>query len=100
MILNWKRNNTIPQGLNWELYPDMDEPTKLHSTPRIHKKWAPLRPIVSSCRNITYKAAQYPASILSPLGGTTICSTKNSNKLADMLRDLEVPPGQKLTSVL
>ena len=64
--LKWKRNGSISDKLYWKLYPELEEPQKLYGTPKIHKNNTPLRPIVSSCGSITYNAAKYLASILSP----------------------------------
>ena len=63
-----------------------------------HKPNAPLRSIVSCCGSITYNAARYLATVLSPLVGNTIHSVKNSKELVDKLKGLVVPPGQKLVS--
>ena len=53
---------------------------------------------MSCCGSITYNAARYLATVLSPLVGTTIHSVKNSKELVDKLEDLVVPPGRKLVS--
>ena len=45
---------------------------------------------------ITYNAARYLTTVLSPLVGNTIHSVKNSKELVDQLKGLVVPPGQKL----
>ena len=57
-----------------------------------------LRPIVSSCSSITYRAAKYLTSILTPLVGTIEHSVKNTKELVGKLQTLVVPPGQKLVS--
>ena len=66
ILRKWKRNGSISDNLYWKLYPESEEPQKLYGTPKIHKNNTPLRPIVSSCGSITYNAAKYLASILSP----------------------------------
>ena len=54
-------------------------PRKLNGTPKIHKNNTLLRPIVSSCGSITYNAAKYLASILSPpLWVRTVTASKTS----------------------
>ena len=53
---------------------------------------------MSCCGSITYNAARYLATVLSPLVGNTIHSVKNSKELVDKLKGLVVPPGQKLVS--
>ena len=93
----WKKDKSISERLYWRLYPNAEEAPKLYGTPKIHKPNAPLRPIVSCCGSITYNAARYLATVLSPLVGTQH-SVKNSKELVDKLRGLVVPPGQKLVS--
>ena len=85
----WKRNGSISDKLYWKLYPESDEPPKLYGTPKIHKNNTPLRPIVSSCGSITYNAAKYLASILTPLVGKNCHSIKNTKELVDELRGPE-----------
>ena len=76
----------------------LEEPPKLYGTPKIHKNNTPLRPIASSCCSITYNAAQYLASILTPLVGKNCHSINNTKELVDKLRGLEIPPARKLVS--
>ena len=66
ILRKWKRNGSISDKLYWKLYPESEERQKLYGTPKIHKNNTPLSPIVSSCGSITYNAAKYLASILSP----------------------------------
>ena len=94
----WKKDKSISERLYWRLYLNAEEAPKLYGTPKIHKPNAPLRPIVSCCGSITYNAARYLATVLSPLVGNTIHSVKNSKELVDKLKGLVVPPGQKLVS--
>ena len=65
-LRKWKRNGSISDKLYWKLYPKSEEPQKLYWTPKLHKNNTPFRPIVSRCGSITYNAAKYLASILSP----------------------------------
>ena len=78
--------------------PNAEEAPKLYGTPKMHKPDAPLRPIVSCCGSITYNVVRYLAIVLSPLVGHTIYSVRNSKELVGKLKDLVVPPGQKLVS--
>ena len=98
ILRKWKRNGSISDKLYWKLYPESEEPPKLYGTPKIHKNNTPLRPIVSSCGSITYNAAKYLASILTPLVGKNCHNFKNTKELVDKLRDLEIPPARKLVS--
>ena len=94
----WKRNGSISDKLYWKLYPELEEPPKLYGTPKIHKNNTPLRPIVSSCGSITYNAAKYLGSILTPLVVKNCHTIKNTKELVDKLRGQEIPPAQKLVS--
>ena len=58
----------------------------------------PLRPIVSSIGSITYEAAKYLAVVIGPLVGKTEHHIKNSTDFVQKIKDLEVPPSQKLVS--
>ena len=66
ILRKWKRYGSISGKLYWKIYPESGESQKLYGTPKIHKNNTPLRPIESSCGSITYNAAKYEASILSP----------------------------------
>lgn len=70
----------------------------MYGMPKIHKANHPLRPIVSNCGSITYRAAKYLAGVLNPLVGKNGYSVANLKELAVKLKDLEIPPPQKLVS--
>ena len=70
----------------------------MYSLPKIHKADAPLRPIVASRGSITYNAARVLADVLSPLVGKTEHHIQNNGDFVNKVKDLEVPPGQKLVS--
>ena len=78
--------------------PSRKNPQNYMGRLRYKKHNTPLRPIVSSCGSITYNAAKYLASILTPLVGTNCHSIKNTKELVDKLRGLEIPPARKLVS--
>ena len=48
------------------VYPTGCVPPKFYGLPKIHKPDTPLRPIVSSCRSVTYGVAKELAKILNP----------------------------------
>ena len=58
----------------------------------------PLGSIVASRGSITYNAAHELADVLSPLVGKTEHHIQNSGDFVNKVKDLEVPPGQKLVS--
>jgi hypothetical protein len=98
MIRRWQREDQLTNELKYKIYPTAAEVPKIYGTPKIHKANAPLRPIVSSIGSITYKAARLIADILNPLVGNTEHHITNSGDFVDKIKDLEVPPGQKLVS--
>ena len=57
-----------------------------------------LSPIVWSIGSITYEAAKYLAVVIGPLVGKTEHHIKNSTDFVQKIKDLEVPPSQKLVS--
>ena len=69
-----------------------------YGLPKVHKNNVPLRPIVSSIGSITYKTAQFLASILSPLVGKTEHVVKNNTQFVKKIKELKVPPGRKMVS--
>ncbi|KAL9953266.1 hypothetical protein ACROYT_G040655 [Oculina patagonica] len=66
--------------------------------PKIHKKDAPLRPIVSSIGSVMYDTAKFLAKIMKPLVGLNGHHIVNSEDFVNKIAELEVPPGQKLVS--
>ena len=70
----------------------------MYGLPKIHKAKAPLRPIVASQGSITYNAACVLVDVLSPPVGKTEHHIQDSGDFVNKVKDLEVPPGQKLVS--
>ena len=97
-LKSWKKDGTISDQLYHKIYPTSEEVPKFYGLPKIHKKDAPLRPIVSSIGSITYPAAKYLTSILNPLVGKNPHFIKNSEDFVKKIADLEVPPPRKLVS--
>ena len=83
---------------SWDSYPTAEETPKMYGLPKMHKANAPLRPIVASRGSITYNAARVLADVLSPLVGKPEHHIQNSGDFVNKVKDLEVPPGQKLVS--
>ena len=107
MIRRWQREDPIPTPLKHFIYPTSEEIPKMYGLPKIHKANAPLRPhkanvplrpIIASQGSLTYNPSSVLADILSPLVGKSECHIKNSGDFVDKIKNLEVPPGQKLTS--
>jgi len=66
-----KKNDSIQEHLYKRLYPTSETVPKLYGLPKIHKKDASLRPIVSSIGSVMYPTAKYLASVIGPLAGNT-----------------------------
>ncbi|XP_072037416.1 uncharacterized protein [Amphiura filiformis] len=98
IIREWQHSDPIPQDIKHKIYPTTEEVPKVYGTPKIHKPEAPLRPIVSSIGSLSYNAAKVLANILSPLVGKTEHHIHNSGEFVEKVKNLEVPPGQKLIS--
>ena len=97
-LKKWKDEEKIIYGQWKYLYPTSENHPKFYGLPKIHKKDAPLRPIVSSIGSITYNAARHLANILGPLVGKTEHHIKNSFEFTRKIRKLEVPPTQQMVS--
>jgi hypothetical protein len=98
IINQWKNEDTISENLAKYLKSQGGVPPRVYGTPKIHKPSVPLRPIVSSLGSVTYNVAKYLARALSPLVGKTEHYVKDSQDFVKKIKDLEVPPGQKLIS--
>jgi hypothetical protein len=64
-----KEEGAIDNTLYYKLNPTACDKPKLYGLPKIHKKDAPLRPIVSSIGSVTHDIARFVADIISPLVG-------------------------------
>ena len=98
MIRRWQREDPIPTPLKYFIYPTSEEIPKMYGLPKINKVNVPLRPIVASRGSLTYNASSVLADILGPLVGKSEHHIKNSGDFVDKIKNLEVPPGQKLIS--
>ena len=98
LLKKWKQQQRISDRLYFQLYPTAEIIPKLYGLPKIHKKDAPLRPIVSSIGSIMYQPAKHLAKTLGPLVGKSIHHINNTDHLIEKIKELEVPPSQKLVS--
>ncbi|KAL9986803.1 hypothetical protein ACROYT_G001002 [Oculina patagonica] len=97
-LRNWRKEGKIPGYLYNQLYPTAENVPKFYGLPKIHKKDAPLRPIVSSIGSVMYDTAKFLAKIMKPLVGLNGHHIVNSEDFVNKIAELEVPPGQKLVS--
>ena len=66
--------------------------------PKIHKHDIPLRPIVSFVNTPTYGVSSFLAKMLSPVGGNTENTVKNSYHFAEFVRGKNLKADQVLIS--
>ena len=66
MLTRWKGSNSVSQEPYDSLYPAGECTPKMYGLPKIHKKEAPLRPIVSSIGSVMYQSAKYLARLIGP----------------------------------
>ena len=66
ILRDWRREGRISDSLYSQLYPTAENIPKFYGLPKIHKKDAPLRPIVSSIGSVMYNTAKFLAKILRP----------------------------------
>ena len=57
ILKDWRREGRIPDSLYNQLYPTAENIPKFYGLPKIHKKDAPRRPIVSSIDSVMYNTA-------------------------------------------
>ena len=98
IIRKWQKGDPIPQPLKDRIYPTAEKTPKMYGLPRSTRPMPPLRPTVASRGSITYNAARVLADVLSPLVGKTEHHIQNSSDFVNKVKDLEVPPSQKLVS--
>ena len=80
-----KAARNLDESYYKRLYPTSAMVPRFYGLPKVHKKDAPLRPIVASRGSITYDTAQHLAFILSPIVGQNEYAIQNS---AAMVKDL------------
>ena len=92
------KKNNIQEPVYKRMYTTSETVPKLYGLPKIHKKDAPLRPIVSNIGSVMYPTAKYLANVICPLAGNTTHHIVNSVDFFQNIKGLEVPPGNKLVS--
>ena len=80
------------------MYPTGCVPPKFYGLPKIHKPDTPLRPIVSSCRSVTYGVAKELAKILKPLVGKTSHHISSTQAFVEQVKYIILAPGECLSS--
>ena len=96
MLKRWKGGNSISQELYNRFYPTAECTPKMYGLPKIHKKEAPLRPIVSSIGSVMYHSAKYLARVIGPLVGHSEHHIINSVDFVKKVQNLELSPTDKL----
>ena len=73
-------------------------PPTFYGLPKIHKPDTPLRPIVSSCRSVTYGVAKKLAKILKPLGGKSPHHINSTQNFVEQVKHITLAPEECLSS--
>ena len=97
-LRNWRKESRIPDYLYNQLHPTAENVPKFYGLPKIHKKDATLRRIVSSIGSVMYNTAKFLAKIIRPLVGHNGHHIISSEDFTNKIADLEVPTGQKPVS--
>jgi len=72
------------------MYPTQENIPRMYCTPKIHKRGAPLRPIVDYTGSIGYNTSKALAEILAPMFGTTEHHVRNYRDLAEFMKDFTI----------
>ena len=80
------------------MYPTGCVPPKFYGLSKIHKPDTPLRPIVSSCRSITYGVTKELAKILKPLVGKFPHHITSTQDFVEQAKQIKLEPGECLSS--
>ena len=98
ILKNMKTESEMDDNTYKWIYPTGASAPKFFGLPKIHKKEAPLRPIVSSIGSVTYGVAKELSRILKPLVGRSIYHVNNSKKFADEIMNTRLEEGECITS--
>ena len=98
-ILKRVKNQTSLHSVTYKsMYPTGCVPPKFYGFPQIHKPDTPLRPIVSSCRSITYGVAKELTKILKLLVGESPHHINSTHDFVEQVKHITLAPGECLSS--
>ena len=80
-----------------KMYPTGASPPKFYWLLKIHKKYIPLRPIVSSIGSDSYGVAKILARIIKPLVSSSQHHVQNSQQFADDMKEIKLEEGECIT---
>ena len=95
----WKRKNYINEKIAYSLKSSNPLPARFHELPKIHKPNHPLTPIVSFCDITTCNLASFYNDIISNNIIGLISRVRKSFDFVKKIKNLQVPPGQKIISL-
>ena len=93
-----KEKGATDTKLYRKIYPTTDAPPRFYGLPKIHKEGAPLRPIVSTVKAITYQCAKHLADLITPVVSHSRSHMRNSQHFADKMRESHVDDTEQLRS--
>ena len=98
-IIKRVKNQTGLDSLTYKsMHPTGCVPPKFYGLPMVHKPDTPLRPIVFSCRSVTYGVAKELAKILKPLVGKSPHHINSTQDFVEQVKHITLVPGEYLSS--
>jgi hypothetical protein len=92
------RKSSLTEGTRRQLSPAGSRPPTMYGLPKIHKDGVPLRPIVSNIGTPMYQLSKHLSRILNQLTGTTAHHIKSSFHFIEILKTLQINPGDIMVS--
>ena len=97
-ILKKVKNQTGLDNVTYKsMYPTGCVPPKIYGLPNIHKPDTPLRPIVSSCRSVTYGVAKELTKIPKPSEGKSPHHINGTQDFVEQAKHITLAPGECLS---
>ena len=98
-ILKRVKNQTgLDSNTYKPMYPTGCVPPKFYGLPKIHKSDAPLMPIVSRCKSVTYDVAKELTKILKPLVGKSQHHINSIQDFVEQVKHITLAHGECLSS--
>jgi hypothetical protein len=92
------KKSSLTEETRRQLSPASSRPPRMYGLPKIHKDGVPLRPIVSNIGTPTYQLSKHLSGLLNQLTGRTAHNVKNSFHFNEILKTLQIKPGDLMVS--
>ena len=90
LLKSIKAEGGISEKTYKKLYPIGATTPKYYGLPKVHKKDAPLRPIVSSIGSVAYETAKELSRVLKPLAGRSTHHVRNNQDFIQSIEEVTV----------